>query len=427
MASVPSTGPVPQLSAPVAVRAMSVAEERPDTQALKSERLEETDTRLSSDGQLQSALAALQDAVRTLRAPQTWQATRTRSSEPDAVTSTSEPAATQGQYAVRVRQTAQEQVSSFSSLSTPVAIAMMHIESGQWDAARSTFTTNPNWPKASLTFGPKDTSMEHVRDRINAAGVGVLATVVSDATGTRLILRATGTGAERGFRVSAESSTGTRITEQPPLDDAAVQALASGWGSIKQEQPAQDAILEVDGTAHASPDGVLFHARPGLHLRADKVTDEPVTITVEPDPDVPRRAVQQLASSFNALKEQVDNPGNAAQGERTARATALLDEVAANLTRSRGSVSLSPADMGIDLDERGLMRIDNAKLAHAVSHSSERLQDTLAFRGLQDSTQPDSIGASAAGTSATAPNPAATTITRQKLLAQYQVDELASA
>lgn len=425
MASVPSTGPVPQLSAPVAVRATSVAEERPDTPNPKAARLEETDARLSSDGQLQSALVALQDAVRTLRSPQTWQATRTRSSDPGAVTSTSDPGAPEAQYTVRVVQTAKEQVSSFSSLSTPVAIAMMHIESGQWDAARSTFTTNPNWPKASITFGPKDTSMEQVRDRINAAGVGVLATVLSDATGTRLILRATGTGVERGFRVSAESSSGVRITEQQPLDAAAVQALASGWGSIKQEQPAQDAIVEVDGVSRSSPDGVLFNARPGLHLRADKPTDGAIAITVEPDPDVPQRAVQQLAASFNALKEQVDRPSGTTSGDRTERAATLLNQVAAALAKPRASTS--PADMGVALDEAGRIQIDDARLAHAVSRNPSTLQDALAFHGLKESGHPDPIEARPAEVAASTIAPSSTTATRMKLLAHYQADELASA
>lgn len=127
MASVQLTGSVPQPSVPVAVGVLSGAEKLLDTPSPASSGAD-VDTRLSADGQLQSTLAALQDALHKLASPQTWQATRARSSDPDAVSAVSDAGARPGQYAVKVTQLAQGQVSSFSSLSTPVALAVMHVE-----------------------------------------------------------------------------------------------------------------------------------------------------------------------------------------------------------------------------------------------------------------------------------------------------------
>jgi hypothetical protein len=87
-----------------------------------------------------------------------------------------------------------DSAATLSSLSIAIGIGVdidtLDIELGNWSGPQSTFVPNPQWPKASVNAGTKDISLERVRDRINAAGVGVLAVVVSDATGSRLLLRA---------------------------------------------------------------------------------------------------------------------------------------------------------------------------------------------------------------------------------------------
>lgn len=423
MASVQLTGSVPQPSVPVAVGVLSGAEKLLDTPSPASSGAD-VDTRLSADGQLQSTLADLQDALHKLASPQTWQATRARSSDPDAVSAVSDAGARPGQYAVKVTQLAQGQVSSFSSLSTPVALAVMHVESGKWDAAQSTFATNPNWPKASITFGPKDTSMEEVRDRINAAGVGVLATVVSDATGTRLILRSTGTGAMQGFRTTAESSSGARASEQMPMDDTDVQALASGWGSVRLEQPARDAQIEVDGQSVNSADGTAFHAQTGLYLRANQVTGHPVTVTVETDLRTVQDGVRDLAVTFNALRDQLEGPeAENLSRERTDKAHALLDVVAKAVTGVNGGPVQGLSEFGISLNASGRMTLDKNTLAHSLSQHPDRLQALLKIDGLgarqrQDVKSPDAPVEATASSS---------TLARQRWLSQYRSDEFASA
>ncbi|AWI54313.1 hypothetical protein DEH84_13430 [Aquabacterium olei] len=426
MASVQLTGSVPQPSVPVAVGVLSGAEKLLDTPSPASSGAD-VDTRLSADGQLQSTLAALQDALHKLASPQTWLATRARSSDPDAVSAVSDAGARPGQYAVKVTQLAQGQVSSFSSLSTPVALAVMHVESGKWDAAQSTFATNPNWPKASITFGPKDTSMEEVRDRINAAGVGVLATVVSDATGTRLILRSTGTGVMQGFRTTAESTSGARASEQMPMDDAAVQALASGWGSVRLEQPARDAQIEVDGQSVNSADGTAFHAQTGLYLRANQVTERAITVTVEPDLSAMQEGVQRVASAFNALREQLESPEAAnLSRERTEGAHALLDAVAKVVNGARGGSSPRLSEFGISLDTSGRMALNNDVLAQSLSQSPDRLRDLLKLNAL-NAPPLDHVEVPVAPDARVEAGSPSSAIARQRWLSQYRLDEFVSA
>lgn len=146
--------------------------------------------------------------------------------------------------------TAQTVSASFSSLSTLVGIGTLNIEAGQWNGAQSAFVTNPNWPKANISVGPRDNGLAHIRDKINSAGVGVVAYLVTDATGSRLILSATGSGQANGFRIQAKPDAA-----QPSPDLHSLAALGF--------DPAQNpsGMTLVQAASDAKPDASAQHAQ----------------------------------------------------------------------------------------------------------------------------------------------------------------------
>ena len=60
----------------------------------------------------------------------------------------------------------------------------------------------------SLTIGPGTKTLAQVRDAINGANAGVTASVLTDASGSRLVLRSTATGAANGFRIGVTDADG---------------------------------------------------------------------------------------------------------------------------------------------------------------------------------------------------------------------------
>ncbi|MFT3858032.1 MAG: flagellar filament capping protein FliD [Aquabacterium sp.] len=409
----------------------------------------EQKTEISSAGRLKSTAAATLDAAERLTRPQTWSATKATSSDESLVQAVSDQAKP-GRYRVEVEATAMAQTTAsatFSSLSTVIGIGTLKIELGSWNASQSTFATNPNWPKANVSTGPKDTSLERIRDKINAAGIGVIASVVSDATGSRLVLRSTSTGSTNGFKVETEG-------EQGMAPEAAEALAALGFDPSKVQgsgsellQPAQDAEVRIDGRTLKSAQNLLEDEKTGLSLRVKGNTRKPVDIQVEPDTDAMRRDVQAFAVTYNELSRQLsaydgqaaDEDTQAARDIRTRVQAAFRPESAAD---ARGTTRL--ADIGIRMNPAGQLEVDPDRLSQALRTQPKEVRELMAgdpqqatsrMNGLASRLADIRLAEAPAGTassraSAEPQEPAQTaagTLFRQKLLERYAPAEEAEA
>jgi len=378
MASVSSTAKVDGVDLQVMVSA-ATAFARPDARAAAPQ---ETDpqARISPAGKLRSATSAVLDAAATLSKPQTWSATQARSRD-EALVQAGGDTAKPGEYQVNVEAMALAQTTAsatFSSLSTVIGIGTLNIELGSWNGTQTAFATNPNWPKASVTIGPKDTSLERIKDKINAAGIGVIASVLTDATGSRLVLRATSTGAANGFKVSADPA-------EEPDSDAAKNLAALGFDpsavssdtSTTLLQPAQDARLTIDGKARQSGQNLIEDEDTGLHLTLKAASHTDVTINVEPDPDIAQASIKAFAQAYNKLQNELSppDPGISAPSVDTARAIQRRVQDVFNPPSGEASVLGSQLKAaGIDLDTQGQLHVDNTRLHQALIDQPEQLE-----------------------------------------------------
>jgi flagellar hook-associated protein 2 len=294
---------------------------------------------ISSTGRLRGASMAVRDVVQSLAQNPIWHAQQVQSSAPQQVQASSESAST-GDNAVAVQALASAQVTStpsYTSLSTVVGIGTLHIEMGKWGGSSSTFATNPNWPKASVTLDSRDNTLERVRDRINAAGVGVIAAVVSDATGSRLVLSATSTGADNGFRIQAEpGDVDPQALQGNQIDQFAFDpSKAGGTQGMQLVQPARDAQLTLNDRALSSESNVLDDSATGLRLSLQSTTQAPVQLNVRDDNEGIQRRLQSLAASSQDLLHQVQQrrpEGQAGAHDAHQEALQVLDTLKAALT-----------------------------------------------------------------------------------------------
>lgn len=383
---------------------------------------------ISLDGMQQSAMAALAEAALNLTT--LWTSTAAASSNPDAVTARSGAQTPAAPYLVKVDQLASPQVTStstFSSLSTVVGLGTLNIEMGSWDMPPTTFAPNPNWPKASVVLGPKNDSLDRVRDKINAAGLGVVATVVSDATGTRLVLRSTNTGLVNGFKITIEEADATQSPAAGTQDIVPLSALgfdpsSMGQAGMQLLQPASNAQVQIDGDSAESPLNAI-ESQTGLRLILKDTTDAPVTISVGPDRAGTQQAVQNFAQAYNALQN-------------------LSGSVAISVRQGTDSLLGTPdrttelgrtlARAGMSRTPTGELKIDAQRMASALQEDPSALrqaQTMLAQRMLAElpatpSAFPADKGALAQQNTDLAghtPSSSAGTLLRQRLLGQYQV------
>lgn len=356
---------------------------RPQPGATPSAADAQSDARISSAGKLRGATSAVLDAAAQLNKAQTWQATKA-SSDNEALVHAISDKASPGDYAINVESmaTAQSTAStSFSSLSTVVGIGTLNLEMGSWNSSMSTFATNPNWPKASVTFGPKDTSLEHIRDKINAAGVGVIAMVVQDATGSRLVLRSTGTGEANGFKAEASAPEG-----QPQHDASAeaAQTLASmGFnpasvsGGAELMQPAKDAKLSIDGRAVQSPQNLIDDEASGLTLRLNGESGK-ATVRVETDTQSMAHDVRNFVHAYNDMVGQLKEAAPDATDGGAQAARAIQQRMQQAFTEgpsgNQPPMARKLASAGIGMQADGRLSLNEATLNEALAQSPERVE-----------------------------------------------------
>lgn len=447
MASVSSAAKVDGVDLQVMVSAAS-AFVRPDTKVATPPDAEQP-ARISPAGMLKSATSAVLDSAARLNKAQTWSATLSTSSD-ESVVQVGGDAAKPGDYTVNVDAVAMAQTTSsatFSSLSTVIGIGTLNIEIGSWNGSQTAFATNPNWPKASVTIGPKDNSLERIKDKINAAGVGVIASVVTDATGSRLVLRATSTGAANGFKVTADpadksGSEAARNLAALGFDPSAL----SGSTASSLTQAAQDAKLTVNDKPIQSATNLIEDKDTGLNLTLKSASDTPIKLRVESDPDAVQTNIQGFTQAYNTLQNQLSPPD--------AGISALSIEPALDIQRKVQQVFQASPDgasplatqlgqIGIQMAPQGQLTVDNARLGQALREQPDQVEKLisgvntrnpnesgLARQVLDTSAPPAPSADMVMGAEATrryqnaiAPGPAEPTaagaLFRQKLLEQY--------
>lgn len=397
----------------------------------------EPDAHFSQAAKLRSATSAVMDAAARLNKTQTWQATKATSDNEAVVQAFSDKAAP-GDYTVNVDAMAMAQSSasaSFSSLSTVVGIGTLNIELGSWNTSLSTFATNPNWPKASVTLGPKDTSLERIRDKINAAGVGVIALVVSDATGSRLVLRSTATGEANGFKASPQADGQTSGEAAQALASLGVDPRSVGGDNEAVAQPAQDARLRINGRQVQSAQNLIEDDNSGLTLRLNSNSADPVQIHVEADTQAMAQDIQSFARAYNDMATQLadSDPTSTDTSMQAAHAIEQRIQEAFNADAGTNSLSQPFQSIGIQLRD-GQLQVDENALDQALKQNPAQVEQLFDGSGgagrssglatrLLELTRSDAPLAAAlhasAPTSEQGNPPAAGALFRQRLLEQY--------
>lgn len=347
--SVAGTGSGIDVSSFVTQQQLTV--DKPSAEPARASAAEPVQTNLSAQGKLQSAQSTYLSAAQKLAEDMSWANTVAQSSQASAVSASSDSTAAAGDYSVEVNSLATAQATtsaSFSGVGTVIGLGTLHIELGGMNSSQTAFSTNPNWPKSDVRLGPHDNSLEKIRDKINAAGVGVVASVISDATGSRLVLRSTSTGADNGFKVSASGEDG-----KPPSPDLAALGFDPmlAQQSTVQTQAAADAKAKVNGVDVQSPTNTVSDAVPGVSFKLGKVTDGPVKVSVGIDQDTLKKSINEFTQSYNELN---------AQGQAPVVPSQRL------------------ADIGLAPDADGGLKIDSARLDKALANQPEKVRDVFA-------------------------------------------------
>jgi len=323
--------------------------------------------KISSLATLSSGIDSFASALQSLVAGGTLK-TQPSTSDSSIVTATAQNGTTIGslssQIEVRQLATAQSLVSDYIADPSIAGTGSLTLTVGTGGSARS-FTITPG----------TDNSLAGLAAAINAANTGatpsgVTANVVTDANGSRLVVKGV-TGAANAFTLTANSGADANLT----------RFASTGTGAgMTQAQPAQDAIIRMDGvdTTHSTNTVSDLISGVTLNLVSAKIGTTVSLGMTRPTAAI-AQAVNDYVAAYNTLKGEIDTALAPASADGTTQAGALhgnsaisqmktmLQRITSTALSTYATGPKTLAEIGVSTGQDGTLSVDANKLSTALS------------------------------------------------------------
>lgn len=341
---------------------------------------------ISSYGKIQGNLATLRDKAAAFNTSTLWGNTSTSLSDATVATVTAVAGknGVAGSHSLQVSALATGQTVSSSvmaSSTSELSEGTLTIELGKWTGGipATGFTAKSGASPVTVSIGAGETSLSRIRDKINAAGAGVTASIVSDAAGARLSIRSAATGEENAFRITA---TETADDGNAATGLTALGYNAMGSSSMARNQTAGNAQALVDGIAISSTTNTLDQVVEGLSIKLNKVTTGAVDMTVVANHDGIKTAIKDFVSAYNTLNGSISyetkydattKVAGALQADRTSlsvqsKMRTLLSET---FTGTGSGTLNSLSSIGLTRDSSGNLVLKESKLDDALANPDQ--------------------------------------------------------
>lgn len=333
-------------------------------------------TKISAFGQIKSLVSDFSDAASKLASLTGWNGVTTTSSDTKFVTATAVGGTLPTSFSVEVQSLAKAQATASAAL-LPVGGALgagvLRLELGQWSVSPASFTPSSGQP-VDIVITATD-KLSDVASKINGAKAGVVATVLTDASGERLLLSGNGTGAAAGYRVSVNEGEGWDTEDGTSFsansDESGLSRLATAQMDPTATKFAADAEAKVNGISVTSATNTFASTISGVTFKVEQVTapDSPVSITVSKDTSAVQANIDAFVKSYNAINQLLQEAtkydaktGTAGlfQGDSTTVALQnTLRNAVQSVTKSGGAFQRL-ADIGITQQRGGDLAVDMA-------------------------------------------------------------------
>ncbi|MBC7682215.1 MAG: flagellar filament capping protein FliD [Ferruginibacter sp.] len=350
-------------------------------------------TKISDYSQVKALVSTVTDAASKLALDGGWNTLAVSTSNSAAVSATVSGIASATSFSVGVSQLAKAQSSVSDAVTANTAVGSagtLTLQLGTWGPSRANGTgsafTAGSAASVNITVGTSDT-LAQIATKINDAGSGVVATVLTDASGDRLMLRSSSTGETQGFRVQATDTGDSNNTNDSglsalafdldldPGNTAAPTVTAYGMGA-NSYQAGQNAKATVNGIAVSSSNNSFKDVVAGLTITASSVTTSDVEITTTNDKAALTKNIQTFVDAYNAVNKYL---GDATSYDDTSKKSGDLqgDSTAIGLRNSLrsllgtgvvGGSYTRLSDIGLTMGRDGNVTVNATKLATALDN-----------------------------------------------------------
>lgn len=387
MATISSPGVGSNLDVKNIITQLVALEKRPlDTLKLQAATV---NTKISAFGQIKSLVSTLQDAASKLTSVTGWNGVSTTSSDSKFVSASAVGGTLPTSFNVEVQSLAKAQATASAAL-LPVGGALgagtLRLELGKWSVAPASFTPQSGQP-VDITISAGD-KLSDIASKINGANAGVTASILTDASGERLLLTGKGTGEMAGYRVSVNEGAGWDTDMQSFADNSdgvGLSRLATAQMDVAATTQAADARAKVNGISVTSATNTFASTISGVTFKAEQVTEvgKPIAITVAKDDSAVRSNIDAFVKAYNDINELLQDAtkydaktksAGLLQGDSTAIALQNSLRSAVQSVTTGGGALQRLADIGISQALGGNLVVDSTKLGKALADSPDAVK-----------------------------------------------------
>lgn len=222
----------------------------------------------------------------------------------------------------------------------------------------------------SVSIDPGNNSLQGIRDAINAAKIGVTASIVNDGSAAphRLVLNADAIGASNNMKITVNGGDPelANLLGHDPVGTQNLTEITAG----------KDTSLEVDGIPITKPTNIVNDVIPGVTLNLLSASDGPERLDISRDTGAVKTSVEEFVKAYNELKKVVTDltayneatkKGAALQGDSAMRSleTQIDSILSAPLGTPTGSLT-TLSQIGVSKQTNGTLAIDATKLNTAI-------------------------------------------------------------
>jgi len=365
-------------------------------------------SQLTAYGSLKGALSSFQSAVAALANPAKFSAVTASLADTTVATATASSAAMAGSYSVEVQTLAQAhklKSANFAATSTTVGSGTLTIQFGTYSGG--VFTLNADKATGTVTIDSSQSSLAGVRDAINAANVGVSASIINDGTGNRLVVASKDSGIANSLKITVvDADLGN--TDMTGLSQLAYDptAVVGSGKNLTETVMAQNAVVVVDGISISKASNTLTDAIQGVSLNLLKAnTPATTTLTVARDTAGIQAAAQSFVKAYNDLNKTINDlskydaankQSSTLTGDATVRSVQTQLRGAFNSALSTAGGGLTTlSDIGISFQKDGTLKLDSTKLNAALGDPTKDVSTLFAAVGKPTDSLTSFVGSTA--------------------------------
>jgi len=353
--------------------------------------------KLSAYGSVKGAVAGFQTTLQGLNSASRFQTLTATTSDSSVFSASTTSNAVGGTYSLEVSSLAQAQklaaagqASSTAAIGsgaeTTVTFDFGTISGGTLAGgvySGAAFASNGNGTK-SITVDSSNNSLQGIRDAINAAKIGVTATLINDGSDTpyRLVFSSDSQGVSNSMKVSVsgDAAVGSLLAHDP-----------AGTQNLYQTVAAQNANFKLNGVTVTKTSNSVSDVLEGVTLNLNKVTSSPATLTVARDTASVSNSISGFVKAYNDLTTTLKNVsgydaaskrGAILQGDSTVRSlqTQLRGILGTSVTGTPGNLT-TLSSIGITFQKDGSLAVDQTRLNDAMTNRFDEIASLFASVG----------------------------------------------